>query len=148
MVIFCSNKKELHNIKDAISSYLNNNLGLTLKKNWQVFRFDYIKNGEHYGRCLDFIGFKFYRDKLVLRKSIMLKVSRKARKMSKKDRESLHDIRQLLSYLGWLSCTDTYNMYLKHIKPYINMGKYKKRISEYDKFLKKNERRYWYDYKL
>ena len=89
-----------------------------------------------------------YRDKIVLRKSIMLKVSRKARKMSKKDRESLYDIRQLLSYLGWLSCTDTYNMYLKHIKPYINMGKYKKRISEYDKFLKKNERRYWYDYKL
>lgn len=148
MVIFCSNKKELHKMKDAISSYLNNNLGLTLKKNWQVFRFDYIKNGEHHGRCLDFIGFKFYRDKIVLRKSIMLKVSRKARKMSRKDRESLHDIRQLLSYLGWLSCTDTYNMYLKHIKPYINVEKCKKRISDHDKFLKKNERRYWYDYKL
>ena len=57
MVIFCSNKKELHNIKDAISSYLNNNLGLTLKKElasisvrlhqkwralWKVFRFHSI----------------------------------------------------------------------------------------------------------
>lgn len=148
MVIFCSNKKELHRMRDAISSYLNKNLGLTLKKNWQVFRFDYIKNGKRHGRCLDFIGFKFYRDKIVLRKSIMLKVSRKAKKMYKKDKATIHDIRQLLSYLGWLDYTDTYNMYLKHIEPFVNIKECKKRISEHDKRCKKNERRKHYDNQL
>ena len=140
MVIFCSNKKELHNIKDAISSYLNNNLVLTLKKNWQVFRFDYIKNGEHYGRCLDFIGFKFYRDRIVLRKSVMLKITRKARKMFKKEKISLYDIRQILSYLGWIDCTDTYYMYKIHVKPCINFKDCKKRISDHGKFLVKQRK--------
>lgn len=39
MVILGSNKKKLHRIRKEISSYLNRELGLTLKDNWQVFLF-------------------------------------------------------------------------------------------------------------
>lgn len=83
MVIFGSNKRKLHKIRIAISKYLEE-LGLELKDNWQVFRFDYVKSGKHYGRPLDYMGFKFYRDKTILRTSIMLKSTRKAKKYTKR----------------------------------------------------------------
>lgn len=130
MVIFASNKKTLHRIRAAISAYLESELGLELKANWQVFRFSY---GDNKGRDLDFMGFRFYRNRTVLRKSIMLKASRKARRLHKKDRPTIHDARQMLSYLGWIDCTDTYRMYLKHVKPFINFQQLKRKVSRYDK---------------
>ena len=134
MVIFGSNKRELHHIKDEIKKFLKEKLGLTLKDNWQVFRFDYIENGEHKGRALDFMGFKFYRDRTTLRKRIMLSTTRKARRIyKKKERTTAYDFKQLMSHLGWFSCTDTYNVYLVWIKPIINVQYCKRRISAYDK---------------
>ena len=133
MVIFGSNKKVLHKVREKISLYLENNLGVELKDNWQVFRFDYIKNRKHYGRCLDFMGFKFYRDKTILRRSIMLKATRKAKKLSKKEKITIYDIRRMMAYLGWIDCSDTYGMYKKWIKPYVNFRNCKKRLSKYDK---------------
>ncbi|WP_204790975.1 reverse transcriptase/maturase family protein, partial [Oscillibacter sp. CU971] len=84
MVVFGSNKKVLHQIRQAISGYLGENLGLELKGDWQVFRFSYTVKGEDLGRPLDFMGFQFYRNRTVLRKSIMLKATRKARRIHKK----------------------------------------------------------------
>ena len=84
MVIFGSNKRKLHQIRENISEYLNDKLGVKLKDNWKVFRFDYIRKEKHYGRCLDFMGFKFYRHKIILRRTIMLKATRKSKKLSKK----------------------------------------------------------------
>ncbi|MCM1232026.1 MAG: reverse transcriptase/maturase family protein [Ruminococcus flavefaciens] len=60
MVIFGPNKKKLHKIRRKIEEYLENELGLKMKENHQVFRFDYTKKGERRGRHLDFMGFKFY----------------------------------------------------------------------------------------
>ncbi len=137
MVGFGSNKKNLHRARESIERYLNDNLGVRLKDNWQVFRFDYVKCGKHYGRCLDFMGFKFYRDKTVLRKSIMLKATRKAKKLSKKDKITIYDIRQMMAYLGWIDCTDTYGMYEERIKPYVNFQYCKRRLSKYDKRINK-----------
>lgn len=133
MVIFGSNKKELHKFRKIISQYLNYKLGLEMKSNWQVFRFDYLKGIKHCARCLDFMGFKFYRNKTTLRKSILLKATRKAKKISKKDKITIYDVRQMLAYLGWLNCTNTYNVYIKRIKPYVNFRYFKKKISKYDK---------------
>lgn len=132
MVIFGSNKRELHRFQKDISSELNK-LGLLMKDNWQVYRFDYEKNGKRYGRCLDFMGFKFYRHKTTLRKSIMLKASRKAKKIGKKEKPTIYDVRQMLSYMGWISCTDTYGFFFDRVKPYVNIRKFKKRISNYDR---------------
>lgn len=38
---FGRNKKELHKVRGAINAYLNEELHLTMKGNWQVFRFEY-----------------------------------------------------------------------------------------------------------
>ena len=131
MVIFGSNKKVLYKVRQAISDYLETNLGLELKANWQVFRFSH---GDNKGRDLDFMGFRFYRNRTVLRKTIMLKATRKAKKISSKEKPTIHDIRQMMSYLGWINCTDTYNMYVYWIKPLISFQAMKRRISKYDRF--------------
>lgn len=132
MVIFGSNKKKLHRMRKKIAEYLERE-GLELKDNWQVFRFNYVKDGKHRGRDLDFMGFRFFRDRTILRKSIMLKATRKARKLGKKEKPTIYDIRQMLSYLGRIDCTDTYGMYLEHIKPFVNIQYMKRRISRYDR---------------
>ena len=133
MVIFGSNKRELHRMKDCIQNFLQHKLGLTLKENWQIFRFVYVRNGKQHGRDLDFMGFRFFRDRTILRRSIMLKATRKARRISKKDKPTIYDMRQMMSYLGWIGCTDTYKMYEDIIKPYVCFQKYKRRVSAYDK---------------
>ena len=129
MVIFDSNKRRLHKFREAINDYLNTNLGLELKDNWQVFRFSYIKDGKDRGRYLDYMGFRFYRNRTTLRRSIMLKASRKAKKISKKDKPSIYEVRQMLSYLGWINATETYGFYLKYIKPHVKFQKLKRRLS-------------------
>lgn len=131
MVIFGSNKKVLHRTRQAISDYLENELGLSLKDNWQVFRFSY---GNDKGRDLDFMGFRFFRNRTILRKTIMYKATRKARKLSRKEKPTIHDARQMLSYLGWIDCTDTYKMYRKWIKPYISFKQLKRKISQHDRY--------------
>ena len=134
MVVFGSNKRELHRIRAAIDEYLKTHLGLELKKNWQVFRFDYIdRDGKHRGRFLDYMGFRFYRDRTTIRRSIMLKATRKARRIGRKEKPSIYEVRQMTSYLGWIDCTDTYGMYTKWIKPFVDIQKCKRRMSAYDR---------------
>ena len=42
IVCFGRNKKKLHQVREAISKYLEENFKLQLKRNWQVFRFEYV----------------------------------------------------------------------------------------------------------
>lgn len=135
MVVFGSNKKALHCIRKAISDYLHFELHLELKDNWQVFRFSYSSNK---GRDLDFMGFRFFRNKTSLRKSIMLKATRKARKIALKRRPTIYDCRQMIAYLGWIDCTNSYSMYLEKIKPYINFRAIRKLVSVKDRFSDRN----------
>lgn len=129
MVIFGGNKRVLHDMRKGIEIYLKDRLGLDLKDNWQVFRFNYKERF----RFLDFIGFRFYRNRTTLRRSIALRATRKAMKLYKKEVKTVFDIRQMLSYMGWLDCTDTYRFYEERIKPYVNIQYMKRRISNYDK---------------
>lgn len=64
----------------------------------------------------------------------MFKATRKAKKLSSKEKPTIYDMRQMMSYLGWIDATDTYNMYLYWIKPYVSFQAMKRRISKYDKF--------------
>lgn len=135
MVIFGCNKKELHKTRKAIEDYLNNVLQLNMKGNWQVFRFEYrdSKTGKLRGRPLDFMGFVFHREKITMRKSIMLRMTRKAKRIYKKDRPTIYDAKCMISYVGWLDHTDCYNVYLKYIKPCVNIQYLKRKISRYDR---------------
>ncbi len=134
MVIFGSNKRDLHKIRLVITEYLERELGLQMKDNWQVFLFHYIKkDGTEVGRCLDFMGFKFFRNRITLRKKVMIKITRKARNIYKRKKLTTHDARCMLSYMGWINATDTYQMYLGYIKPYVNIQKCKRIVSRHDR---------------
>lgn len=131
MVILGSNKKELHKMREKISDFLNTRLGLELKGNWQVFRFSHSNDC---GRDLDFMGFRFFRNRTTLRKSIMFKATRKSKRIFTKAKPTVYDFRQMMSYLGWIDCTDTYAMYVRWIKPYIKFGDLKRKIGIYDRY--------------
>ena len=134
MVIFGGNKRRLHEIRIKIEEYLHG-LGLEMKDNWQLFRFHYLSNGKDEGRFLDFMGFRFYRNRTTLRRNIMLRATRKAKKISKKDKPTIYDIRQILSYMGWFKSTDSRGLYESKIKPFVDIKKSRHRISVYDKRL-------------
>lgn len=135
MVIFGRNKKELHRMQQEIEKCLNERFNLLMKYNHQVFRFDYIerKTGERKGRPLDFMGFQFYHDKTILRESIMLSSTRKANRMAKKEKITWYDATAMLSYMGYITHTDTYDMYLERIKPHVDVKKLKKLVSKHSK---------------
>ena len=134
IVIFASAKKVLHNAIVAIKQLLGQRFRLKLKHNWQVCKFYYKKGQRAIGRALDFMGFVFYRNKTVIRKSIMLSATRLAKKMHdarEENRGYFHKhIEAMLSYMGWFTCTDTYECYEERIKPYIVIGRLKKIISK------------------
>ena len=140
MVIHDNNKRKLHSICDAIRVYLKIELHLEMKNNYQVFRFDYIdKNGKRHGRDLDFLGYRFYYDRTVLRKSVMLKATRKAIRISKKSKFTVYDARQMLAYMSKIDNSDTYGAYLTWIKPCVKIKRCKRKISAFDR--KRNEER-------
>ena len=127
-VIFSGSKRRLHKYKEAVEHELGL-LGLRLKDNWRIERFDY----EHGGCFLDYMGFRFYRHRTTLRRSIFRRMCRKARRMYNKEKPTLFECRQALSYLGWIKDSDTYGAYLVHIKPYISYQGIKRRISRHDR---------------
>lgn len=135
MVLFGANKKELHKAVRSIESYLNNRLNLKMKYNYQVFRFEYYskKKKKMVGRPLDYMGFVFHRDRTVLRKSIMLRSTRKANRISKKEKVSWYDACSMISYMGYIDNTNTYNVYEKYIKPKVSVKTLKAKVSYHSK---------------
>ena len=129
MVVFDKDKNKLHFIRHLIELYLNIVLGLEMKGNWQVFLFDIKENG----RALDFMGFKFYRDRTVIRWKILLRALRKTKKISKEKRPTVFEIRQLLSYMGWFKHTDTYKVFGLQVNNVVDINEYKKRVSYFDR---------------
>lgn len=129
MIIFGSNKRKLHKMCQAIADYLKKYLGLELKGNYQVFP---IKS-----RALDFMGFRFYRYRTTLRRTILYTACRKAKRLFKKDKPTIYDIKQFMSYLGWFKQTDTYNVFCDRVTRYINIQYMKRRVSRYDRRMAK-----------
>ena len=139
IVIFSSNKKKLHKMRVQIEKFLNKS-DLKLKGNYQVFRFDYIdKDGKHHGRFIDFMGFKFYRDRTTIRKSVFIRACRLATRLQKKLQLSWYDACRMLSYMGWFLPTNTYQAYKKYIDSKISRRGLKKIVSNHDKKQSKKE---------
>ena len=139
MVILGKSKKKLHAAQKAIEAYLQKELKLELKADWQVFRFEYVaKDGTVCGRMLDFMGFQFHRDRITIRKSTIQRARAKAFRIKAKDKITWYDAAVMLSYMGWFDHTDTYDYYLKYIKPNVNVKKLKKVVSKHQR--KENER--------
>ena len=144
IIVLDTNKRRLRKIFNKMQDYLNNQLFLEFKDNWQIYRF-VDKNGEH-GRDIDFIGYRLYRDKTTIRKSHLRQINRKANHLEKKREDykngngqgvTVHDAQSMLSYLGRTKHADVYHWYQGHIKPRINKRRLRKQVSKADK--KKNK---------
>lgn len=133
-IITGPNKKKLHAAMDHIREYLASNLRLRLKYNHQVFRMDWIgKDGKHHGRFLDIDGYRFYRDRTILRKNVMIHATRKAARISRKECATVHDARQMLSHLARFKTCDVYNVYENYMQGIIKPQKLRETISTYDR---------------
>lgn len=75
MVILSDNKKDLQEARVLIEKFLEENLHLRLKKNYQVFSID--------KRPLDFVGYIFYRDYTILRRKTAIKTIKQSRRIYK-----------------------------------------------------------------
>ncbi|MGN0706561.1 MAG: reverse transcriptase domain-containing protein [Faecalibacterium sp.] len=119
MICFSSSKRRLHKARIAIEEKLHD-MRLEMKDNWQVFP---IKN-----RFLDFLGFKFYRDKTTIRKSICLRIRRKAKKISRMDKVSPTNAQAMVSYLGWIKHSDSRHFWNVYVRPHIRLNRLKEVI--------------------
>ena len=120
MVIFHSNKRELWKIKEMIELYLQSE-HLRLKRNWQMFVIE--------KRFLDFLGFRFYRDHITLRRCNFLRIKRRFKKIYKKRGISFKDACAVVSYNGMLKCSDCNTYLRKYLYPYISLKKCRRVIS-------------------
>lgn len=122
LVLLGSNKRKLHRVKNAIDDYLSQ-INLTIKGNWQVSRVN--------SRAIDFLGFRFYRNRTTLRKRNALRIRRRFNKISKKKYLNYKDACAVISYWGWIKRSDSYGFYHKHVKPKVNIKRARKVISRY-----------------
>lgn len=138
------NKKILHNAVREIRILLGRRFRLKLKRTAQVCKFWYQGKKRTIGRPLDFMGFLFFRNRTVIRKSIMLKATRLAGRMSRTaaagKKYFKRHVSAMLSYMGWFSCTDTYDCYKERIKPFVEIRKLKHIISKIQRRRNKNDR--------
>jgi len=127
MVLIDTNKRKLHKAVDLINQYLNT-IKLKLKDNWQVWKID--------SRPIDFVGFRFYRDRTMLRRRIYYRLLRRIRRTQKKGYMSIQQAMGILSLLGWLChISNGYNFYKFRVYPYTPKNKLKKIVSAYGKKL-------------
>lgn len=133
IVFFGRNKKEAHKRVKRINSFLKK-IGMKLKNNWQVFRFDYIdKYEKRRGRDIDFLGYRFFRDKTILRKDLSLRIKRQARRINKRDSYNINMCRSFVSRIGWLKHCDSIYFMDKYIWSLVDVEQVKQFISYYDK---------------
>ena len=131
ILLFGPNKRELHKAVEAIRQFLKG-LGLKLKDTWQVFRTEYkTQDGKIVGRALDFIGYVFHHDRIVLRKPLMLRISAKARRIGNKAKATWYDACGMISYIGYVTHTNCYNFYLTWVKPHVCIRNLKKIVSKH-----------------
>ncbi|WP_101908875.1 RNA-directed DNA polymerase [Marasmitruncus massiliensis] len=116
MILFGSNKKQLHKAVREISAELEG-IGLTLKGNWQVYKVD--------SRGVSFLGYRFFHDRTILRRSNMLRISRKARRTAKRGTWGRRNCAAILSYLGWIKHSDSYHFYQERVKPFVSIKRIK-----------------------
>ena len=131
MVLFSTNKKKLRQMLIPIREELAK-LGLELKENWQIFRFEDVRNPKH-GRALDFLGFVFHRNRTTLRKSILRAARRKANRIWNKGEVTWYTASQMLSYCGWFFGVKAYGYFKRWITSKVNVRKLKRVVSKHSR---------------
>jgi retron-type reverse transcriptase len=97
MVILSNSKEQLHQVLDEIWRYLQENLKLMVKDNYQVFPVN--------ARGIDFVGYVFYHTHTLLRKSIKKSFCRMLRRNN--------NPQSIASYRGWALHCNSKNLLKK-----------------------------------
>jgi hypothetical protein len=100
IIILSNNKPHLHQLLFEIKEYLNNNLKLDVKDNYQIFPVE--------SRGIDFVGYVFYHTHIRLRKSIKKRFAKAVSKTKNKA--------TIASYNGWAKHCNSKHL-LKKIVP-------------------------------
>ena len=115
VVIFASSKEELHEIHRKVTAYTRDYLHLNIKGNYQIFPTK--------GRGVDFVGYRFFGEYTLLRKSTAINFKRKMRACRKKMENNIpptySEWCSFNSYKGWLGNCDSYRLFKKYIEPLI-----------------------------
>lgn len=132
LVLLGPNKKRLHAARKRIAEFLAG-IDLKIKGDWQVFHIAH--------RAIDYLGFRFFRNRTTLRKRNALRIMRRMRRMSKKSYLNQKDASAVISYWGWIKYSDSYYFYQTHVKPYMTIKEAKRAVSNYAKIRNDKERR-------
>lgn len=108
IVILSDNKTNLHSVLKNIEQYTGK-LKLKLKNNYQIFPVD--------SRGIDFLGYRFFHNYILLRKSIKKKFTLKVKmiKLKHSQMRPIEVVSSIMSYYGWLKHCNSYNLISKHI---------------------------------
>lgn len=113
MVIFGSSKEELHKLKKEVDEFMADNLKQVLKHNWQVFPSKV--------RGIDFVGYRFFGEYTLLRKSTCKRLKKRMLSISYKRENNMNptfsEWCSFNSYVGWLKQCDSYRLYQKYVAP-------------------------------
>ena len=127
MVLFGTNKRKLRRAVEAMNEYLKTNLGLKLKDNYQIWKI--------HSRPIDFVGFRFYKNKTLLRKKIYFRLCRRLRNVKKANYITVTQAQGLLSLTGWLTHINGLKFYKERIYPIAPKWKLKSIVSKHSKKL-------------
>lgn len=133
VVILSHYKSSLHWIRHIVTVYLDCTLDLKVKENYQTFQLIDCLKGFSTGRPLDFMGLKFYYNRVTLRKSILRSIRRTIYRVYRKQRKTIYDTRRSLSALGWLKQAQTHKYFERCIYPFTNPKQLRTTVSNYDR---------------
>lgn len=103
IVFFADSKERLHTaFREVIRPYIEDELLLTVKANWQIFPIARNRADRH-GRALDYVGYKFFRNQKLMRKGIKRNFCRAVRRLTQRTPPvSPPEFKQAIApWLGW-----------------------------------------------
>jgi hypothetical protein len=114
LVVLGPDKAELHRLRRDIESYLQDELRLELKDNWQVFPTRV--------RGIDFLGYRSFGDYTLLRESTARRMKRRMREISERGLWDEHARSTVASYRGWMQWCDASGLDARYVAPAAALG--------------------------
>lgn len=101
-VFYSDSKERLHKVFPQIRRYIEEELQLTVKSNWQIFPVAENRYDRH-GRAIDYVGYKFFRRQKLIRKGIKKNLCRTVARLNRRQPQlpPKEYKQRICSWLGW-----------------------------------------------
>lgn len=109
IVLLGSSKEELRSILKEVEKIAEEKLNLKIKENYQIFPTRV--------RGVDFLGYRFFGDFILLRKRVLKEMKRKLVPLRDKEILTNSENSAINSYKGWLKFCDSYRLREKYLVP-------------------------------